>query len=244
MTRTKKPLPATIADLSNVHLSYDGERDILTGASMTLRGGDFRFLTGTSGSGKTTLLKLLYMAHRPTSGKVTLFDHDIGALEAAQLPTLRRRVGVVFQEFRLLDHLSAFDNVALPLRVMGDKDVNYRDDVMDLLKWVGLEHRAAAIPPMLSGGEKQRVALARAVVSKPDLILADEPTGNVDPEMGGRIMTLLQTLNKMGTAVVVATHDMGLVRQIPARILRIKDGQLTLHEPLEQSLSKAKQRRA
>lgn len=239
----KTPSPAApIIDLRNVTLSYDGERSVLANASMSLSEGDFRFLTGASGTGKTTLLKLIYMAHRPTNGKVSVFGHDVGALPAEQLPALRRRVGVVFQEFRLLEHLSAYENVALPLRVLGNRETDYRDDVMDLLKWVGLAHRADARPPILSGGEKQRVALARAVVSKPDLILADEPTGNVDPEMGQRIMSLLRTLNEMGTAVVVATHDMNLVRQTPAQIFRLRDGKITLHQPLQNTLDATRAR--
>lgn len=226
-----------IVSMQNVHLSYDGSYDVLRDTSMTLHEGDFRFLTGASGAGKTTLLKLIYMAHRPSRGQVMVFGRDVGAVPDAALPRLRRRVGVVFQEFRLLDHLSAFENVALPMRVMGVKQNAYRNDVIDLLKWVDLAHRMDATPPMLSGGEKQRVALARAVVSKPDVILADEPTGNLDPDMGQKIMSLLLQLNRMGTAVVVATHDMGMVRRIPEKILRLKDGRVTLHQPLSQTLA-------
>ncbi|WP_410795975.1 cell division ATP-binding protein FtsE [Parvularcula sp. LCG005] len=221
-----------MVQLNDVRLSYDGDWDVLRAANLTLREGDFRFLTGASGAGKTTLLKLIYMAHRPTAGRVTVFGEDVGALPASMLPTLRRRIGVVFQEFRLLDHLTAFENVALPMRVLGVREPAYRNDVIDLLKWVGLSHRINARPPQLSGGEKQRVALARALVSKPDLILADEPTGNVDPEMGAKIMQLLIELNRLGTAVIVATHDLALVRRLPMKILRLKEGQVTLHQPL------------
>lgn len=224
--------PPKIVDLQNVQLTYDGDAQVLRNANMVMREGDFRFLTGASGAGKTSLLKLIYLAHQATSGRVALFGQDIGALPPDHLPTLRRRIGVVFQEFRLLDHLTAFENVALPMRVMGHKEGAYRNDVIDLLKWVGLSHRIDARPPALSGGEKQRVALARAIVSKPDLILADEPTGNVDPEMGAKIMQLLIELNKLGTAVIVATHDLGLVRALKQKILRLKDGEVTLHQPL------------
>ncbi|MEM9988080.1 MAG: cell division ATP-binding protein FtsE [Pseudomonadota bacterium] len=226
------PLPPKIVDFENVRLTYDGSRAVLTDANLVLREGDFRFLTGASGAGKTTLLKLVYLAHRATSGRVSVFGQDVGLLPTEELPTLRRRIGVVFQEFRLLDHLTAFENVALPMRVMGVKETEYRTDVIELLSWVGLAHRMTAKPAILSGGEKQRVALARALVSKPDLILADEPTGNVDPEMGAKIMQLLLELNRMGTAVIVATHDLGLVKRIPKKILRLKNGEVTLHQPL------------
>ncbi|MCQ8184537.1 cell division ATP-binding protein FtsE [Parvularcula maris] len=222
-----------IVSFDDVHLTYDGERDVLRGTRMSLGTGDFRFLTGPSGAGKTSLLKLIYAAHRPTSGSVEVFGHDLSAMPADEMPKLRRRIGVVFQEFRLLDHLTAFENVALPMRVLGVSPNNYRDDVVELLSWVGLAHRIDAQPTVLSGGEKQRVALARALVSKPDLILADEPTGNVDPVMGEKIMRLLLELNRLGTAVVVATHDLGLVRGLKQPILRLKDGQVNLHAPIQ-----------
>jgi cell division transport system ATP-binding protein len=226
------PRGEVIVRLDNVGLTYDGTREVLHGASLTLREGDFRFLTGPSGAGKTSLLKLIYLAHRPTTGMVSVFGRDVGALPAGELPALRRRIGVVFQEFRLLDHLTAFENVALPMRVAGFNQQSYAPDVIELLSWVGLSHRLDARPPVLSGGEKQRVALARALVSKPDLILADEPTGNVDPVMGEKIMRLLIELNRLGTAVIVATHDIGLVKRLGRNILRLKDGRVTLHAPL------------
>lgn len=223
---------ARIVELENVRLSYDGSKDVLAGANLVLREGDFRFLTGASGAGKTTLLKLIYLAHRANGGRVRVFGQDLATARPQDLPVLRRRIGVVFQEFRLLDHLTAFENVALPMRVQGVKEMAYRSDVIELLSWVGLAHRIEARPPQLSGGEKQRVALARALVSKPDLILADEPTGNVDPDMGAKIMQLLIELNRLGTAVVVATHDLGLVKRLPMKILRLKSGHVTLHQPL------------
>ncbi len=221
-----------IVEFGNVHLSYDGARDVLRGANFTLREGDFRFLTGASGAGKTTLLKLIYLAHQASRGQVRVFGEDVAAIAPDHRAALRRRIGVVFQEFRLLDHLTAFENVALPMRVLGIKETAYRSDVIELLSWVGLAERIWATPPVLSGGEKQRVALARALVAKPDLILADEPTGNVDPDMGAKIMQLLIELNRMGTAVIVATHDLGLVRRLPKNILRLKEGRVTLHQPL------------
>lgn len=221
-----------IVTFDDVHLTYDGAREVLRGTEFTLKNGDFRFLTGPSGAGKTSLLKLIYAAHRQTAGSVQVFGHDLADMHAEDMPKLRRRIGVVFQEFRLLDHLTAFENVALPMRVLGVSPNNYRDDVVELLSWVGLAHRIDAPPTVLSGGEKQRVALARALVSKPDLILADEPTGNVDPVMGEKIMRLLLELNRLGTAVIVATHDLGLVRGLKQPILRLKDGKVTLHAPI------------
>jgi cell division transport system ATP-binding protein len=231
-TEDRSALPPKIVEFNDVHLSYDGSREVLTGADLVLREGDFRFLTGASGAGKTTLLKLIYMGLRPTSGRVSVFGQELATLPGDAMPPLRRRIGVVFQEFRLLDHLTAYENVALPMRVMGVKEAAYRGDVIELLSWVGLRDRMLARPPELSGGQKQRVALARALVSKPDLVLADEPTGNVDPDMGAKIMQLLVELNRLGTAVIVATHDFALVKRIPKRILRLKDGRVTLHQPL------------
>lgn len=224
--------PQKIVEMRDVALTYDGTTEVLRHADMVMREGDFRFLTGPSGAGKTTLLKLIYMALKPSSGSVRIFGEDVSELAPDRRPELRRRLGVVFQENRLLDHLTAYENVALPMRVMGFKDQDYRGDVMELLSWVGLGDHILSKPAILSGGQKQRVALARALVSKPDLILADEPTGNVDPEMGAKIMQLLLELNRLGTAVIVATHDFHIVRRIPMKILRLKDGHLTLHQPL------------
>jgi len=183
------------------------------------------FLTGPSGAGKSTLLKLAFLALRPTAGRISLFGLDTGRLKPDALASLRRRIGVVFQEFRLLDHLSAYENVALPLRVMGRPEASYRKDVTELLSWVGLGDRLDARPETLSGGEKQRVAIARAVVVKPDLIIADEPTGNVDEEMGERLFRLFRELNKrLNTTVLIATHDMAMVRRANADVLRLADG--------------------
>lgn len=227
-------MPPKIVEFNDVHLTYGGERTVLQGANMVLREGDFRFLTGPSGAGKTTLLKLIYMALTPTQGRVSLFGNDTNRLDAGGRAALRRRIGVVFQEFRLLDHLTAYENVALPMRVTGRKESSYRSDVIELLNWVGLSGHIQARPPTLSGGQKQRVALARALIAKPDLILADEPTGNIDPEMGTKIMQLLVEMNRLGTAVIVATHDYGLLRRLPMRILRLKEGHVSLHQPLSE----------
>jgi cell division transport system ATP-binding protein len=216
-----------IVGFDNVGLSYDGETEILRDLSFRLDEGEFRFLTGPSGAGKTSFLKLIYLAHRPTRGKLALFGEDVTAARRDALPALRRRIGVVFQEFRLLDHLTAFENVALPMKVAGINQNQYRADVIELLNWVGLGDRMSAKPPTLSGGEKQRVALARSLVTKPDLILADEPTGNVDPVMGEKIMKLFIELNKLGAAVIVATHDIQIISALDKPTITLKDGRLT-----------------
>ncbi len=207
-------------------LAYDGGAESLRDVDFGLAEGEFRFLTGPSGAGKTSFLKLIYLGLRPTRGRITLFGEDVTAAPREALPPLRRRIGVVFQEFRLLDHLTAFENVALPMKVAGVNHNQYKEDVRELLNWVGLGSRLDAKPQTLSGGEKQRVALARALVSKPDLILADEPTGNVDPLMGEKIMKLFIELNKLGAAVIVATHDLELVAALGKKTVRLEAGRL------------------
>jgi cell division transport system ATP-binding protein len=208
-----------------VSLSYGPEADVLADVSLQLRPGSMTFLTGPSGAGKSTLLKLAYLALRPSHGRISLFGVDTAKLSRSALAPVRRRIGVVFQEFRLLDHLTAYENAALPLRVAGDSEKRYRDDVVELLKWVGLGDRLDAKPATLSGGEKQRVAIARAVVGKPDLILADEPTGNVDEEMGERLMRLFRELNRrLNTTLLIATHDLAMVRKAKTDVLRLADG--------------------
>jgi cell division transport system ATP-binding protein len=207
-----------------VSLSY-GAGDILSDVSFDLPSGSMTFLTGASGAGKSSLLKLAYLALRPSAGRVHLFGSDSGRFTRAEAARARRRIGVVFQEFRLLDHLTAYENAALPLRVMGAREKTYRHDVQELLAWVGLGDRLDARPSTLSGGEKQRVAIARAVISKPDLVIADEPTGNVDEEMGERLMRLFTELNRRaGATLLIATHDMHLVRRTRAEVLRLADG--------------------
>lgn len=214
--------------LDGVTLRYDSSEEILSGIDLVLKPGSFSFLTGASGAGKSSLLKLLYLAQPPTRGEVCLFGRPTSRLSRDQLSALRRRVGVVFQEFRLLGHLTAYENVALPLRVMGRKESQYRRDVEELLSWVGLGERLHKRPETLSGGEQQRVAIARAVVTQPDLLIADEPTGNVDPEMAVKLLRLFEALNRLGTTVVVATHDIHLLKKVPdSLIMRLDKGRLS-----------------
>ena len=208
---------------------YARSGDVLSEVSLDLKPGSFTFLTGASGAGKSTLLKLMYAALKPSRGRCLLFGRPTSELDRAGLATLRRRIGIVFQEFRLLDHLTAYENVSLPLRVAGNKERDYRADVLELLRWVGLGERLDARPSTLSGGEQQRVAIARALVHKPQLLIADEPTGNVDPEMSERLMKLFAELNKrLGTTVVIATHDLGLIRKFQADVLRLSQGLLVM----------------
>ncbi|MEL7032355.1 MAG: cell division ATP-binding protein FtsE [Pseudomonadota bacterium] len=213
--------------LDGVSLTYDRTGEVLSEIDLVLRQGSFTFLTGPSGAGKSSLLKLLYLAHAPTRGNIRLFGRQTHELKRKQLAAIRRRIGVVFQEFRLLDHLTAFENVALPLRVAGQKQDAYSNEVIDLLRWVGLGERVDAPIPSLSGGEQQRVAIARALINKPDLLIADEPTGNVDPEMGRKILRLFAELNKrVGTTILIATHDLELLREFDSPVLRLSNGLL------------------
>ncbi|HBF61183.1 MAG TPA: cell division ATP-binding protein FtsE, partial [Methyloceanibacter sp.] len=193
--------------------------------------GSFHFLTGPSGAGKTSLLRLLFMSLRPSRGLIFVFGENLADLAPAGRAALRRRIGIVFQDFRLLDHLTTWENVALPLRVMGRNESDYADDVTDLLHWVGLGNRIHAYPETLSGGEKQRAAIARAVIGRPELLLADEPTGNVDPAIGNRLLRLFVELNRLGTSVIIATHDYGLMEQLEAPRLMLQEGQLQVGAP-------------
>jgi cell division transport system ATP-binding protein len=207
-------------------MRYGAGPEVLRDVTFTLEAGSFTFLTGLSGAGKTTLLKLINMTQPPSRGLVTLFGRDLSVTKRAEFPALRRRIGVVFQDFRLLDHLSAFDNVALPLRLAGNRPADYTQDVEELMSWVGLGDRMKARPSTLSGGEQQRVAIARAVVARPDLLIADEPTGNVDAEIGQRLIRLFVELNRLGTTVLIATHDRALIEGARAREMRLVDGRL------------------
>lgn len=218
---------ANIVQFENVGLRYGTGPETLVDVSFTLASGTFYFLTGPSGAGKTSLLKLLYLAQRPTRGNIRLFGEDAVMLPRARLPGFRRRIGVVFQDFRLVPHLSAWDNVALPLRVAGLSEAEIETPVSEMLAWVGLRDRAGSRPETLSGGEQQRIAIARAVISRPEMLVADEPTGNVDPEMAERLLHLFISLNRLGTTVVVATHDLHLLSRVPgAHMMRLDAGQL------------------
>ncbi len=222
-----KPTGEEIVQFDNVGLRYGTDREVLRNLSFTLFPGSFYFLTGASGAGKTSLLRLLYLAQRPSRGMIRMFGSDAITLPRERLPALRRRIGVVFQDFRLVSHLSAFDNVALPLRVAGAADRDLRKPVSDMLEWVGLADRMDARPATLSGGEQQRVAIARAVIARPQMLVADEPTGNVDPEMAVKLLRLFEALNGLGTTVVVATHDVHLLQKVPdSLIMRLNKGQL------------------
>ncbi len=212
--------------LSGVGFGYAATHRALRDVNLTLPAGSFHFLTGASGAGKSTLLKLLTLAEHPTVGTLHLFGEDATTATRRALPAFRRRMGVVFQDFRLLDHLSAFDNVALPLRLTGRKQADYAGDVEEMLDWVGLGDRMDDAPPSFSGGEKQRLAIARAVVTRPDLILADEPTGSVDAAMAERLLKLFQTLNRLGTTVLIASHDKALAERSGATVLRLEGGRL------------------
>ena len=208
-------------------LRYGTGAEVLRDLDFQLGRGGFNFLTGPSGAGKTSLLKLLYLAQRPTRGRIRLFDEELSDAPREAMPAFRRRIGVIYQDFRLIRHLSAFDNVALPLRIAGLGGADVEGPVREMLAWVGLADRASASPPTLSGGEQQRVAIARAVIARPELIIADEPTGNVDAAMAQRILHLLTAMNRLGTTVIVATHDLGLIAATPgAQLIRLENGNL------------------
>ncbi len=217
-------------DFENVGLRYGLGPEVLSDLTFTISPGSFQFLTGSSGAGKTSLLRLMLMSIGPSRGRIKLFGKETSSITRKQMPLIRRKLGVVFQDFRLLDHLTTYENVALPLRVRGNSDASYRSDVTDLLKWVGLGDRMHAHPPVLSGGEKQRAAIARALIDQPDILLADEPTGNVDPPLARRLLRLFVELNRSGTSVVIATHDMGLMDQFDARRLVINERRLQIYD--------------
>jgi cell division transport system ATP-binding protein len=219
-----------VVRFENVGLRYGLGPEVLRDLSFAIEPHSFQFLTGPSGAGKTSLMRLLFLSLRPTRGLITLFGHDIATLSKDALSTLRRRIGVVFQDFRLLDHMTTYENVALPLRVIGHDEETYRHEVVELLHWVGLGERMWSLPPVLSGGEKQRAAIARAVIARPQLLLADEPTGNVDPNLAQRLLRLFVELNKSGTSVIIATHDIGLMDQYDARRLVLHGGRMHVYD--------------
>ena len=218
---------ASIVQFENVGLRYGTGAEVLSDISFSLGKGAFYFMTGASGAGKTSLLRLLYLAQRPSRGLIRLFGEDAVTMPRTRLPGFRRRIGVVFQDFRLVQHISTYDNVALPLRIAGMSEKELDTPVREMLAWVGLAERADARPATLSGGEQQRVAIARAVIGRPEMLVADEPTGNVDPDMAERLLHLFDSLNRLGTTVVVATHDYELLQRIPAaRMMRLEKGKL------------------
>lgn len=214
----------------NVGLRYGMGSEVLRDLTFSIEPQSFQFLTGPSGAGKTSLMRLLFLSMKPTRGIVSAFGRDTSAVSKSELPGLRRRIGIVFQDFRLLDHMTTYENVALPLRVLGQEESDYRSDVIELLKWVGLGERMHVLPPVLSGGEKQRAAIARALITRPELLLADEPTGNVDPPLARRLLRLFIELNRLGTSVVIATHDLALMEQVDARRMILNEGRLSIHD--------------
>jgi cell division transport system ATP-binding protein len=220
-----------VVRFENVGLRYGMGPEVLRDVTFDVPENSFQFLTGPSGSGKTTLLRLLFLSLRPTRGLITMFGQDVATLSKRGLAELRRRVGIVFQDFRLLDHLTTYENIALPLRVQGQDEARYRPEVVELLHWVGLGERMHVLPPVLSGGEKQRAAIARALIVRPELLLADEPTGNVDPALARRLLRLFVELNRSGTSVVIATHDQTLMELFPARRLKLEEGHITVQDP-------------
>jgi cell division transport system ATP-binding protein len=219
-----------VVRFENVGLRYGLGPEVLRDLTFHIEPHSFQFLTGPSGAGKTSLLRLMFLTLKPTRGLISMFDHEVATLSKNSLALLRRRIGIVFQDFRLLDHLTTYENVALPLHVLGMDEAHYRGEVMELLDWVGLGDRVDALPPVLSGGEKQRAAIARAVIGRPQLLLADEPTGNVDPTLAQRLLRLFVELNKSGTSVVIATHDIALMNEYNARRLVLHEGRLHNYE--------------
>lgn len=217
----------------NVGMRYDVGPEVLQDLTFELAPGSFRFLTGPSGAGKTSLLRLLFLGTRPSRGTVVLFDEDMSRATRERVALLRRKIGIVFQDFRLVDHLSARENVALPLRIAGAAREDIGTSVEQMLEWVGLGHRMDVPPSMLAGGERQRVAIARAVIGRPSVLLADEPTGSMDKDNGARVLRLFESLNRLGTTVVFATHDERLVARYPYPCFRLDGGRLVHAEPQE-----------
>lgn len=220
-----------IIEMQNVGIRYEQGPEILSDIKLSLKRGSFHFLTGKSGAGKTSLLSMMYLAQKPSRGIVNVFGRNINFTNRDSLAMLRRKIGVVFQDFRLLDHLSAFDNVALPLRVCGMEEKEIKKRVTELLQWVELDRSMLATPSTLSGGEKQRIAIARAVINRPELLLADEPTGNVDNDIAPKLMKLFIELNKLGTTVVIATHSEKLINDFAYPRLHLQNRNLQIFYP-------------
>ncbi|CAO4150114.1 Cell division ATP-binding protein FtsE [Methylorubrum aminovorans] len=220
-----------VVRFESVGMRYGLGSEVLSDVSFEIAPHSFQFLTGPSGAGKTTLLRLILLSVRPTRGLVSIFGKEVSGISNDALTGLRRRMGVVFQDFRLLDHLTTYENVALPLRVQERSEASYRAEVVELLRWVGLGERMHVLPPLLSGGEKQRAAIARALIARPELLLADEPTGNVDPSLARRLLRLFMELNRLGTSVVIATHDYSLMDLVEARRMVLAEGRLRVEGP-------------
>ena len=218
-------------EFSDVGLRYGNGPEILRDLTISVEPGSFHFLTGPSGAGKTSLLRLLLLSLKPSRGRVTMFGEDVNNLSQDRLLQMRRHIGIVFQEFRLLDHLTTFENVALPLRVLGQPESEYRPNVTELLEWVGLGERMNALPSLLSGGEKQRAAIARAVIARPKVLLADEPTGNVDPDLSSRLVHLFAELNRtLGMTIILATHELPLLDKFNYPRMLLSKGELVIHD--------------
>jgi cell division transport system ATP-binding protein len=213
-------------NMSHVGLRYDGGPEVLTDISLSLKEGSFHYLMGQSGSGKTSLMRLLHIGKLPSRGDIYFFDKDVSKLSRSKRALIRQKIGVIFQDFRLIPELSVFDNIALPLRLSGESDKAIETDVNAMAEWMGLKDHLKMKPVFLSGGQQQRAAIARAVIAKPQILLADEPTGSLDDEMGLKIMGLFEELNKKGTAIVVATHNKNLVKTFPHPLLTLKSGEL------------------
>jgi cell division transport system ATP-binding protein len=220
-----------LIEFSDVGLRYGNGPEILRDLTFSVEPGSFHFLTGPSGAGKTSLLRLLLLSLKPSRGRVTMFGEDVSDLDQDRLLQMRRHIGIVFQEFRLLDHLTTFENVALPLRVLGMPESEYRPNVTELLEWVGLGERMNALPSLLSGGEKQRAAIARAVIARPKVLLADEPTGNVDPDLSSRLVHLFAELNRtLGMTIILATHELPLLDKFDYPRMLLSKGELVIHD--------------
>lgn len=240
MLRTDMKNEQAIIDMKNVGIRYDQGSEILSDINVSLKRGSFHFLTGKSGAGKTSLLSMMYLAQKPSRGVLNVFGKNVNFTNRDSLALLRRRIGVVFQDFRLIEHLSAFDNVALPLRVCGMSEREVRKRVKELLQWVELDKHMLDKTSTLSGGEKQRIAIARAVINRPDILLADEPTGNVDSDIAVKLMKLFIELNKLGTTVIIATHSEKLVNDFSYPRLHLQNGGLKVFMPREGLIKGAK----
>lgn len=215
----------------NVGLRYGIGPEVLSDVTFTLEPGSFHFLCGPSGAGKTSLMRLLYLGRRPTRGLISMFGQDVNVLERVGLVPIRQRIGVVFQDFRLLGHMSAFDNVALPLRICGRPESEIQNNVEEILDWIGLGDYMHALPNTMSGGQQQRIAIARAVINRPKLLLADEPTGNLDDEIGFKLLNLFEQLNRMGTTILIATHNQQLIEHFQHHRLMLERGHLSVEKP-------------